>query len=515
MIDGRTVTEVLDHVLLDDPARLALVGPSASLSYEGLDQAADAAAAAFSGLGVCPGDRIAVCLPNDIDIVVAFHGAMRLGAIWVGVNRALSHSEKQMILRASSPRLFVADPQTASEHTADLAVVAADPNDPEEGWIGAVTAAMGARRLPPPDWDRPAGIAFTSGTTGIPKGIVHSQRNLLLPAAALVRSRRYDHTLRKGDCLPLTIINLQTMTTLVSSLAGGSCVLTESRYAASIAEWIGCQSVTVWGAVPALLYSMVYDPDIEPSMLSSLREVWAGGAPCPQHLSEAFTGRFKVPVYRCYGLTEAPAVVSMQPIDRVRVSESSGIALPHVSVRVRLDDGSSAPAGTEGELAVGGADDGPYAKAYTPMLGYWQDNRLDPFRGAEFLTGDIGVVDEAGNVFVRDRKKVLIIRGGANISPGEVERVLEQAPGVRVAAVLGVPDPRLGQRVVAALEIDPRSWKGTEATINFCRTYLAGYKVPEELAIVDHLPLNAIGKVQIASLVALFSASEQSGQESS
>ena len=511
-----TITEILDNVLCTDPHRLALVGPGGSLSYAELDAAADAAAAALAGLGVRPGDRVAACLPNDVDIVVAFHGAMRAGAVWVGVNRALAPAEKRAVLADAAPTLFLADLETSA--AIDAGLVAAHrratrvlPVDPAAGhgeWAMAQAASAGAVRLPSPDPGAPAAIAFTSGTTGLRKGIVHSQRNLLLPAASLVASRRYDETLRKGDCLPLTILNMLVLTTLLTSFAGGCAILTDRRDARGVAEWIGRQSVTLWNGVPAQLYSMVNDPQIDPAMLASLREAWTGGSPCPEDILAAFRSRFGVPIYQGYGLSEAPSVVTFEPAGGEHLKGSSGVSLPHLEILVRDEDGTELPAGEEGEIVVRGARTGPWAGAYTPMLGYWRDGRIEPFGHEELPTGDLGIVDSAGNLILRDRKKLLIIRGGANVYPAEVERVLDDAPGVRTSAVLGIPDPRLGQRVVAAVEVCPDSPGSPEKMIEHCRGCLARYKVPEQIVIVDQLPRNAMGKVQRTRLAELFASGQ-------
>ncbi len=501
---AKTITAALDHVLEADPTRLALVGPSASLSYEELDAAADAAAAAFREMGVSPGDRVAASLANDVDIVVSFHGAMRLGAVWVGVNRALAAAEKESLLDAATPTIFLADPDNAAAHEARWRVVRVDPANPQSDWPAALAAAAGAARLAAPDPDDPAAIAFTSGTTGLPKGIVHSQRNLLLPAASLAASRHYDSTLRKGDCLPLTILNLQVLTTLLTSAAGGCCVLTDRRDARGVAEWLAIQAVTVWNGVPALIYSMVHDPDLDPQLFASVQEVWTGGAACPDDLFEVFRSRFGVPLRQSYGLTEAPTVVTIEPVGGEHIDESSGVALPHLDVGIRDDDGSELPAGQVGEIVVRAARQGPWAGEYTPMLGYWQDAAVERFEAQELHTGDIGVLDDAGNLFVRERKKLVIIRGGANVYPAEVERVLERVPGVRASAVIGLPDPRLGQRVVAAIEADPGFAVNPGEVLEHCRGQLARYKVPEQIIVVGTLPRNAMGKVQREPLAALF-----------
>jgi O-succinylbenzoic acid--CoA ligase len=504
MMPARTITEVLDLVLEVDPRRLALVGPSRSLSYEAFDAEADGAAAALRQLGAGPGDRVAVSLPNDVDIAVAFHGAMRLGAIWVGINRNLAPPETDLLLAACQPKVFLADPDTAAVHGSRWPVVRVDPADPGAEWALAMAGGAGAGRLPPPDPRAPAAIAFTSGTTGQPKGIVHSQHNLLLPSASLVASRRYDETLRKGDCLPLTILNLQVLTTLLTSAAGGCCILTDHRDARGVAEWINRETVTVWNGVPALLYSMLHDPEIDPKLLTSLIEVWTGGAPCPEELLADFSDRFAVPVRQSYGLTEAPTVVTIDPVGTPHVEEASGVALPHLDVHTRDDHGNRLCPGQLGEIVVGAVHDGPWADQYRPMVGYWKEEVVEPFEGDCLYTGDIGLIDEAGNLFVRDRKKLVILRGGANVYPAEVERTIESLPGVRASAVLGLPDPRLGQRVVAAIEVDPEFSVGPGDVIDHCRARLARYKVPEQVTVVEAFPRNAMGKVQRDRLAGLF-----------
>ena len=510
-VDGRatpigatTVAEVFDHVLAVEPQRTALIGPSGSLTYAEFDAAANAAASAFRGMGVSVGDRVAACLPNDLDIAVAFHGAMRLGAIWVGINRNLAPPEKSALVAAATPTMVLTDPVSAPTLERDCRVVRADREDQGCEWSAALARGHDAQRPAPPDPDAPAAIAFTSGTTGLPKGVVHSQRNLLLQAASLAASRQYDATLRKGDCLPMTILNLQVLTTLLTAAAGGCCLLTERRDARGVAEWIERESVTVWNGVPALLYSMVYDLDLPTEQLASLKEVWSGGAPCPEDLRSAFCDRFGLPLFQAYGLTEAPAVVTIEPLDRPHVRDSSGVPLPHLEVDVWDDEGKPLVRGQTGEIVVHAAEGGPWAGAYTPMLGYWRSDHLEPSGESHLQTGDIGVVDEDGNLFVRDRKSLLILRGGANVYPAEVERVLEHFPGVRASAVVGLPDPRLGQRVVAAIEVDGRAGVAPSDVIEHCRSHLARYKVPEEIVVVDAFARNAMGKVDRRELTGLF-----------
>ncbi len=507
-----TITEALDDVLASDPDRVAVVDPRRSLTYSELDRNADAAAAALSALGVRAGDRVAACLPNEVDIVVAFHGAMRLGAIWVGINRPLAPAEKDTLLHAAQPVVLLAEPKVAAEHhDPSWRTLTVESADRSSTWRAALTAAAGASRLPPPDPDAAAAVAFTSGTTGSPRGIVHSQRNLLLPAAALVAASHYDKSLRKGDCLPLTILNLQVLTSLLTAAAGGCCVLTDRRDARGIAEWIESERVTVWNGVPTQLYSMVHDPEIEAAQFSSLREAWAGGAPCPEDVFRQFLARFGVPLRQTYGLTEAPTVVAIEDLAAPHVAGASGRPLPHLRVTVRGDDGTALPPLDMGEISVSAVREGPWAGRYQPHLGLWRDGGVERSADDGLLrTGDIGYLDDHGNLFVRDRKSLVIIRGGANVYPTEVEQLLDRVPGVRASAVVGLPDDRLGQRVAAAVEVDPAS-PATEASIQeILRVQLAKYKVPERIMIIDWLPRNAMGKVRRQAVLDLLASGETS-----
>jgi acyl-CoA synthetase (AMP-forming)/AMP-acid ligase II len=497
------VAEVLDPVLELDPDRLVLLTRRARWTYAELDRQADAVAAALTAVGVVAGDRVAAALPNDADIVASFHGAMRIGAVWVGLNRALAPPEKAYILQDSGTTLLLRDTDTASQLERDAldlgglprVVVGAGPEGQE--WRSVLEASAGARRPPLVDPERPAALAYTSGTTGHPKGAVHSQHNLLVPGAVLVASRGYGPELRKGDCFPLTILNLQVLTTLLVAQAGGCSVIMDRIDAAGVAEWIRDHGVTTWNGPPALLHSLAHDPSIDRADLASLDEVWAGGADCPESLRAAFTDRFGLPVLTTYGLTEAPTVVSIDPRDGEHRRGASGRPLPHVRVIIRDDHGNEVSTAETGEICVCAQEDGPWAGVYGPPLGYWQrrDASEDLLRGGVVHTGDLGYVDAEGYLYVRDRRNQMIIRGGANVYPAEVERVLQAAPGVQACAVFGTPDERLGERVTAAVQVAADAQVSVEDLTRHCIGELARYKVPERFVFVESFVRNAMGKI--------------------
>lgn len=484
---------LFDRALAEAPDRPALVTRSGTYSYRALDALASRARDALHALGVRPGDHVAIALPNDTDAVVAFHGLLRLGGVFVGLNRNLAPAEKAYLVQDSAASLLLGDDQTAADvsGTGVRTVVVGGSE-----WVQAVRDAPEVEP-PPLDAHAPAGIAYTSGTTGRPKGAVHSQHNLLLTGAALVASRGYGPALRKGDCFPLTILNMHVNTTLLVAQAGGCSIIMDRIDAEGVAEWIRRERVTTWNGPPALLHSLATREDVDPADLATLDEVWTGGADCPEPLRRRFEERFGVPVTATYGLSEAPAVVTIDDRDGEHREGASGRPLPHLDVRILDDDGQPVRQGELGEICVAPTASGAWAGEYRPMLGYLgrpEDTAATVVAGV-LRTGDIGQVDEEGFLYVRDRKNLLIIRGGANVYPAEVERVLGAAPGVGACAVIGTPDERLGERVVAIVEPEPGADLDVDSVLAHCREHLARYKVPERITVVDALPRNAMGKI--------------------
>ena len=476
-MDGpRTVASVLDRALADDPGREALVTRTRRLTYAELDALANRAAHALRDLGIEPGHPVAACLPNDADVVVAFHGAMRAGAVWMGVNQALAPPEQQFLIDDSGAALLLGE-----ETIPELAV----RQVPLDEWSTAVRAASDQPVGIEVDPFAPAGLAYTSGTTGRPKGAVHSQHNLLVPGAVLVESRGYGPDLRKGDCFPFTVLNMAVLTTLLVSQARGTSIVMDRIDAEGVAAWIREEQVTTWNGPPALLHSLATLDSVTPADLASLREVWTGGADCPESIRRAFSNKFGLPVLATYGLSEAPTVVAIDPIDGRHVSGASGRPLPHL--RVRIAEGT-------GEVCVSPAQGND---RYRLMLGYWNrpDASAEALAGGELHTGDAGFLDDEGYLHLRDRLSLVIIRGGANVYPAEVERVLLEAPGVSAGAVFGVPDERLGERVMAVVETEGGAGLDEEAVRTHCLANLARYKVPERFVVVPQLPRNAMGKI--------------------
>ncbi|MGB8403934.1 MAG: class I adenylate-forming enzyme family protein [Mycobacterium sp.] len=491
------------------PEAIALEGRSGTLTYQQLDAAASCAAGALYGRGIRPGDRIAVCLPNDVAIVVAFYAAMRLGAVWVGIGGALAGPEKRRLIAHSAPRLVLATPEVAAEVGDQAAIVSVVTDDPNDEWAALLGAGLEAPHIDI-DAHAPAGIAYTSGTTGAPKGIVHSQHNLLVPGTVVVAERGYGAALRKGDCLPLTILNVMVLSALLTAAAGGRCVAMDRRDARGVAEWIRESQLTVWNGVPTQLADLIRDDTVSRKDLQSLQEVWCGGAGCRDDLRLAFDEKFGHPVRATYGLTEVPTIVTMDPVGDQWKPGASGRTLPHLRLTIRGENDDEVAPGVAGELCVAAHTQGRWAGVWTPMLGLWGDGGVDPNPHGSLHTGDLGTIDRAGWVRVLDRSKLLIVRGGANVYPSEIETILLAHPSVTGAAVFGVADDRLGEKVAALVEIDGGSPRpsGDDLTA-LCASQLARYKVPETWGFVDVLPRNAMGKIIRSDLAPMLDSALQ------
>jgi acyl-CoA synthetase (AMP-forming)/AMP-acid ligase II len=494
------------------------------LTYAELDARANTAARALRDLGARTGDRVAVCLPNDLDILIAFHGALRLGAIWVGVNKALAAPEQAYILRDSGASLALFDVDTAAQLSAerdglpDLRTIITASGTKEPGPDTSWNTVMEAQDSTPVgvaiDPLAPAAVAYTSGTTGYPKGALHSHAGLLLPGAYVVATRRYDADLRKGDAFPLTILNMIVLTTLLTSQAGATAIIMDSLSARANATWIRDERVTVWNGPPPVIYTMAHDEEIVPSDLATLDEVWSGGADLPDAIRQAFEAKFRARIYGTYGLTEAPTVVAVETLSGQHVAGSSGKVLPHLEVTIRDSENVELPIGQVGEICVGVRDPAQIAErlrldwdvdgdgdgelpAYVPMLSYWhraeQSEQL--MLGGVMHTGDAGLLDPEGHLIVSDRINLVLNRGGANVYPAEVERVALSFDPVESCGVLGVPDERLGQRIGMLVQFKPGHTPDVDGLVSHCLEQLARYKVPELVAAVESLPRNSMGKI--------------------
>ncbi len=495
-----TVAGVLDHNARETPEREALVGRSGRFTYGELDRGVNRAARDLARLGVGRGDRVAACLPNDVDLVIAFLATARLGALWVGVNRPLARPEKEYLLADSGARVYLVAPDLAAQVETAAHVVPVTP-----GSVGRDGPDAERPRVAIDPHD-PAAIAYTSGTTGFPKGAVHSHHTLLLPGAVAAATGAYGPAVRQGVVLPLTILNLVVLAPLVAFQDGSACVCIDRIDAEGLAEWVRRERVGHFAAVPTVFYDLLTHPGVTREDLASLVRPEVGGAECPEEFRRLYRERFGADVVIGYGMTEAPTAVTRTDGRAAPGPGLCGKAVPQVEILVLDEKGEPVPAGEIGEICVAPRASGPWAGVYTPMLGYWNkpEETAQALRNGVYHSGDLGFLDAHGDLYIRGRRNDLILRGGANVYPAEVERVLVEHPAVAAAAVLGRLDTRLGQRVVAAVQLAAGASASADELEAFARERLARYKVPEQIAFVAALPRNAMGKVVKRELEPLF-----------
>jgi long-chain acyl-CoA synthetase len=495
------VSEALAQASLAVPSREALVTSTRRFTYRELDLAANRAARAWMELGVRTGDRVACCLPNEADIIIAFLGAMRLGAMWVGVNRALAPREKQMIAADCAPRVtLVEDGHEGDfrlENGATPWAILGGGRTGAGPWVELVERVSSEPLNIEIDPHAPAAIAYTSGTTGTPKGAVHTQHNLVLVGIGQRALGRLREGMRMGAMMQLTLLNLQTLYSVTASITHGTIVVLDRMDPATIARGVEQERIEYTTTVPTVIHDLLSDPSVTARQLQSLHTIAVGGAAPSDEFRTLFLERFGFEPLHSYGLTEAPTGCISEIPREPHVPGSSGRPYPTLrAVIVDSDDQILAP-GEEGELCIGPTLDGPYAGVYTPMLGYWNrpEETKRALRNGMLHTGDIARIDERGNVFIIGRRSEVILRGGANIYPAEVEEALTAHPAVARCGVVGVPDLRLGERVIAFVEVFKGSQVDESALLDHCAARIARYKTPAEVVFVDDIPVNVGGKV--------------------
>lgn len=492
------------------PTTQALVADDAHYTYAELAAAVDAGAAAYRGLGLEPGDRVAASGASCPELVIAFLAAQRAGLVWVGVNQVLVPAEKAFQLQDSGARLYLADSATLTQMRdllpADVRVLVLREEPEVDATWPALVRANAGRTVAGPEIDphAPAAIAYTSGTTGRPKGAVHSQHSIMTFVQAGFASKRggpWMPGLRRTVSIPLTILNGMIFGPLVALAGGGSYVCVERADAASLADAIDAHGIETTMTVATVVYDLLHKPELADHSLASLRYVGAGGSFVQTDLKEAFHRRFGSELVEEYGLSEAPCGVVAGYATQRSPAGSVGRGYPHLEVAARDADGTVLGQDEVGELCVRAARSGPWADVYAPMLGYWNrpQETAHALRDGWLNTGDMGRVDADGWVYVVGRRGDVIHRGGANVYPAEVERVLLAAPRVEAVAVTGIPDERLGEVVAAYLQLagDVPAIPGDllDGLSAHCRTQLARYKMPQRWFVVDQLPRNAMNKV--------------------
>jgi long-chain acyl-CoA synthetase len=472
------------------PDRPAIRLDEQTLSFRDLAGRAAALAGALAGRGVRPGDRVAIQLPNVPMFAVCYYAILAAGAIAVPLNPLFKPREIGYHLADSGAALLLAGPASAEAATAGAgrAGVSCLLLDPDTA--AALTAGPAGGLAPVPcQPEDTAVILYTSGTTGVPKGaeLTHANlsRNVQVVRETLQDTGPEDVVF---GGLPLFHSFGQT-SGLNTGIASGSCLTLLPRFDAGRAlEILQRDRVTVFLGVPTMYAALLHHPAAATADLHRLRLCVSGGASLPVELMREFESRFGCPILEGYGLSETSPVATFNHPDRPRKPGSIGTPIAGVQVRVVDPDGKDVPTGEVGEILIQG---------HNVMKGYWRrpEATAEAVVDGWFRTGDLARADDDGYLFIVDRIKDLVIRGGYNVYPREVEEVLYEHPAVAEAAVIGIPHPTLGQEVGAAVALKPGATATPEELREFVKEQVAPQKYPRHVWLLPELPKGPTGKL--------------------
>ncbi len=475
-----TVAAIPDQRARRDPAGACIADERQELDNAGFAERVTAVAAVFAAAGLRRGGVLAIVLPNRVELVTSMFAAWRLGAAVTPVNPALTAQEARYQIDDAGATLVVAgDAAAALLRDGPYRIIG----------LEEVTAPVPAP-APPALVTDPGALAlliYTSGTTGRPKGVMLDHANISATAEIITGWFEMTADTRCLLVLPLFHVNGIMVSVVSPLLAGGSAFIAERFHAASFWATVERVRPTFFSAVPTIYALLVSRLGARPDT-RSLRFVICGAAPMPRQLIGEFEERFGVPVVEGYGLSECTVACTLNPLQGLRKAGSVGLPLPGIDVGVVDQADELLPAGQAGEVVVRGPN---------VMRGYLgrPEETADVLRGGWLHTGDVGRFDDDGYLTLVDRVKDLIIRGGENIYPKEIEDVLHSHPAVLEAAVVGQPDPVFGEQPVAFVTLRHGHTAGPEDIMEHSRLSLARYKVPRAVYIEETLPKNPVGKI--------------------
>jgi non-ribosomal peptide synthetase component E (peptide arylation enzyme) len=487
------------------PERVAIIDRRGAVTYRELRDRVDRVAAGLHQLGVRPGDVVTIQLPNWAEFAYVFFACERVGAVANQIGPDYRSREVEYILRFSESRAYVA-PASFKDFDYVGMIRELRPGLPAlesvvvlgGGGAGTVSLddliagapASSSFRPRAMDADDVMRMAFTSGTTGNPKGVMHSF-NTTLPAARIINEAMQ---VTERDVLLVYLplgLNWGYLTLLQSIMVGARAVLLDRFSARAALTLIERERVTFIPSAPASIIALLNDPELGRFDLRSLRVVITGGASCPIDTIRAFRARMPGHLIELYGMLETGFhTFTRLTDDPEAVTGTIGRAADGMGLRLIDDQGRDVPRGAEGEIAA----EGP-----SVHLGYYRNDAANAelfTADGWFRTGDLGQFDAAGNVKIVGRLKEMINRGGKKFFPREIEEILYTHPKVLHAAIVGVPDPRLGERNCLCVIPRPGASLSLEEMVKFLAGDVATYKLPEEIEIFDEFPFTPTGKIQ-------------------
>ncbi len=487
---------------------------------------------ALKSLGVEKGDRVAIQMPNSPLVMWAFPAIYKIGAVAVPMNPLLRPDQAAYIFQNSGAKAVITSPEfapwvlAAQKQSEELKYVIVTENNDIEGTIGydkLVSDKPDSLKITETDNDDLAALIYTAGTTGPSKGVMHTHFSLYMTAAGYadfalryrsitleVKSQMYDVRTHKTAEVHQMVTSANRMglslfvlplshsyglaTSLMGTLGAMRGIVMKWFNAGEALKLINDFRITNISAVPAMYIMMLNHPDFTKYDLSSLQECACGAAPLPPEIGKMWKEKTGTDILEGWGMTETGATTCGNIPTRPPKYGSIGVCMIKAdTVKIFDDDDRELPPYKIGELVV---------KGPTVMKGYWKmpKETEETLRNGWLHTGDVGYMDEDGYFYITDRKKDIIIRGGENVSPREVEEVLLEIPQIADAGVIGIPDSTYGEEIKAFCVIRKGEVIGEEEIIAYCKQKLPNYKVPKVIQMVDTLPKNLLGKLLRAEL---------------
>lgn len=494
---------LLDTAARRNPGKVALILDQMQMRYAELNGAANKIANGLRDRGVRPGDKVAIMLPNTPHFVMCYYGILKAGATVVPLNVLFKQHEVQYHLDDSDAVALIAWEGFLEDAANGFAkadrchhlIVAQAPGSTASLPDGALPlAALMADTSPvfqtyETGAEDTAVILYTSGTTGRPKGAELSHANMLMNA--VVGAEKILRT--NEDEIGLAVLPLfhsfgQTCVMNALIYSGATITMLPRFEPQKAMEIMQRDGVTYFAGVPTMYFYLLNFPGADQYNLSSLRRCCSGGASMPVEVMHAFNNKYDVKILEGYGLSETSPVASFNHLDYEPVPGSIGTPIWGVEMRCVDGDGKPVADGELGEIEIRG---------HNVMKGYYkrEDATNEAIRNGWFRTGDVAYRDEKGFFFIKDRVKDMIIRGGFNIYPREIEEVLYGHPAIAEAAVIGMPDQALGEEVKAVVALKPGQQATAEEVMAYCKERLAAYKYPRSVEFMDALPKTATGKI--------------------
>lgn len=497
--------EILSQILARN-ARLIgdrrfIVTDKETITYARFGELTAQLANVLASRGVTRGDRVGLYLPSTPMMAIGFWACQRLGAVPAPLSAMFRHAELRKIVTQTGMKALIADGSTwpyfseIRDEFSELrhCLVASGEADADD--LGTLMAeAPSTFDDAPCDINDICALFFTSGTTGAPKGAAQSQFN----QSSTLRDMMVSHRTRFAEETYLCAVPLFTNFGLTVTLnlclyTGGTIVLHERWDTGRVLADISKHKATYFGGTPTMYVYMVNEVDPTRHDLSSLRICTTGGSPVPQPVIRRFEDLSGARVTQVYGSTETSGQNVMEPTAGIRKAGSAGLPVGSSRISILDDDGNPVPQGEIGEVIISGD---------CVAQGYWQDEKAttEAFGNGGWKSGDLGYVDEDGYLFIVDRKKDVIIAGGHNVYPLEIEALLYKHPGVAMCAVVGAPDESKGEIPVAVIVKAEGQEVSAEEITRYCRENLAAYKAPRAIHFIDKMPVEA-AKIRKRELV--------------